>query len=725
MSKSASATKKVALVIGIVLLFCLFVNLSFAEETASGNYEQIHWSLSDDGLLTISGTGPLPDSVQPWYGNRSEINRVVIESGITRIGSESFEFCPITDIIIPDTVTSIGNNAFYSCGQLATITLPKSVTSIENSIFTWCDSLSNISVDPQNPSFCSIDGILFSKDLKTIYVYPADKDSVYYAIPDGTETIGYGAFFRCTKLKRILVPETVNTIVDFAFAFCNSLEDVNIPSKVTAVTSCSFEETALEELEISSSVTSIDSCAFYQCSKLTKLTIPNSVTFISDNNAIPGNTLIKCNSDSYAFTWAKKYGYRIQTETGEIIEASGDYENIHWSLSAEGVLTVSGEGALPNDTQIWYGCRDKITKVIIETGITRIGNNSFQFCPITDIMIAETVTSIGGNAFYSCNQLERVFIPKSVVSIENSIFTWCGKLSEISVDPANPSFCSHDGVMFSKDMATLIAYPPAKTGTTYTIPQNVTRLGYGAFFRCNRLQQIVIPDTVTIISDFAFAFCSSLKDITVPYGVKEIASCAFEETAITEIELPNSVTSIESCAFYLCSSLNYIVIPNSVEYIDENNSIPAGTVIKCEEESYAEEWASQHGYTTESYPHTIHKIAIKLAVKPTDTSTGLTEGEYCSICGTVITEQKVIPSLSEMRVLWLPLSVETIDAEAFLGNACEAVIIPNGCTSIGERAFANCRRLLFVKLPKSIQAIATDAFEGCDNVYIFIASDEN
>ena len=114
-----------------------------------------------------------------------------------------------------------------------------------------------------------------------------------------------------------------------------------------------------------------------------------------------------------------------------------------------------------------------------------------------------------------------------------------------------------------------------------------------------------------------------------------------------------------------------------------------------------------------------HNISIIPLVSPTDVETGLSEGQYCAICGKTIIEQRIIPALNNMTTLRLPSSLQSIETEAFTNLACHAIIIPDGCTSIGEKAFADCHNLIYVKIPSSIKNYPESTFESCnDNLVI-------
>lgn len=277
-------------------------NAIVASAESSGNCgdsgSNVTWSLDDNGTLTISGSGKIEDYRsdidQPWYSNRSDITSVIIEPGVTSIGSQAFYYCSnltsitipsgltsigemaffycsaLTSVTIPNSVISIGNFAFGSCTGLKSITIPSSVTSIENNVFQDCTGLTNITVDSSNPSFCSESGVLFNKDKTTLIYCPRGKTGSY-TIPDG-----------------------VTAIEDYAFYYCSGFTSVTIPSSVTSIGVSSFQHcTGLTSITIPNSVTSITNLAFWDCSSLTIVYIPSGVNFVPDESGLTGDFISK------------------------------------------------------------------------------------------------------------------------------------------------------------------------------------------------------------------------------------------------------------------------------------------------------------------------------------------------------------------------------------------------------------------------------------------------
>jgi hypothetical protein len=232
-------------------------------------------------------------------------------------------------------------------------------------------------------------------------------------------------------------------------------------------------------------------------------------------------------------------------------------ENIYYSLNPQG-------GQNPNivpeglESEIVDGRSRRITRYT--------GNATTLDIPAQ--IQGLPVTAISDRAFYN-RSLTSVTIPSSVTSIGNVAFSACSSLTSITVDNPNPAYASIDGVLFDKNIRTIISYPAGKTARTYTIPSSVTSIGDYAFFPCESLTSITIPSSVTSIGDYAFCGCR-ITSITIPSSVTSIGDCAFWLcTRLTSITIPSSVTSIGVSAFANCCSLTSVTIPSSVRSIGE------------------------------------------------------------------------------------------------------------------------------------------------------------
>ena len=234
---------------------------------------------------------------------------------------------------------------------------------------------------------------------------------------------------------------------------------------------------------------------------------------------------------------------------------------------------------------------EQLTSVIVPSSVTSMGENAFQSCPalvsvtlgsvtrignsafsgcssLTDVTIPSSVTRIDKWAFQRCSSLTSVTIPSSVTTIEFAAFQGCSSLTAINVEEGNQDYVSDNGVLYNKDITTLIQYPSCKSGNSYTVPNSVTCIGGYAFQNCSDLFTIQIPNSVEEIEDYVFQNCINLTEIELPDGLKRLWVYVFSGcSSLTAITIPNSVVSIDGNAFDGCSNLTTVTIGSGVESI--------------------------------------------------------------------------------------------------------------------------------------------------------------
>ena len=268
---------------------------------------KVTWELSEDGTLTISGTGDMKDynpDFSPWLFKRENIKNVIIKNGVTSIGSYAFYyFTDLTSITIPNSITSIGEKAFEGCTDLISITIPNSVTSIGENAFAYCTGFTSITV-PNSVTYIGTGAFTGCQGLTSMNV---ESGNIYYdsrnncnaiirkndntliygcngtIIPNNVTNIGSYSFLNCTDIKSITIPNSVTSIDYYAFCGCTNLTSITIPNSVKNIDGGAFSGcTGLTSITIPNSVTTIWNETFYGCTGLTSITIPNSVTTIWD-----------------------------------------------------------------------------------------------------------------------------------------------------------------------------------------------------------------------------------------------------------------------------------------------------------------------------------------------------------------------------------------------------------------------------------------------------------
>lgn len=262
-------------------------------------------------------------------------------------------------------------------------------------------------------------------------------------------------------------------------------------------------------------------------------------------------------------------------------------EGVNWVLMSDGILTVSGTGAMkeywPRDgvpTTPWANYCGAITSAVINSGVTSIGGGAFSKCSnLTNISIPDTVTSIGVSAFLSCTSLGEVDIPDSVTSIEDHAFSGCTGLVSITIPDSVKEIkyrvfgnCTSLTEITIPDSVTSMGadtFEGCKMLSSVKLSNNITKIGPRTFYGCTSLTSITIPDNVTSIEDFAFYNCTSLNDLTIPDSVTSIGRYAFHATNLSNIILPTSVTAIGNGAFYSCKNLSSVTIGGKLTIIND------------------------------------------------------------------------------------------------------------------------------------------------------------
>ena len=364
-----------------------------------------------------------------------------------------------------------------------------------------------------------------------------------------------------TSIKTVEVESGITCLGDNIFAHCTKLTAVSLPAGCKLGAYSFFDCTSLTEVTVPDGLTNIDVGAFSYCTALTTVTIPATVTMIhedafGDCNALKtvyyGGTMAQAAKIDFQYSNTElKNAEWICSDSPVASGTCGD--DLTWSLSGEGVLTISGSGAM--DDYVVGSAVDPYD----DHGSTAPWQASYR-TSIKSVVIEDGVTSVGRFAFYDCSSLASIEIGNDVMSIGNYAFSNCGSLASLTVADGNAVYHS-EGNCVLKDTELALGCKNS------VIPSNVTSIGSYAFYGCS-LTSIAIPDGVTSIGDSAFCHCSSLTSIAIPDGVTSIGDYAFCDcSSLTSITIPDSVTSIGKMAFIDCSALTNATIGNGVTSI--------------------------------------------------------------------------------------------------------------------------------------------------------------
>ncbi|MBR5168435.1 MAG: leucine-rich repeat protein, partial [Salinivirgaceae bacterium] len=691
-----------------------------------------HFWIIDDSLHYVEVdrySGTLGNIVIPSTTTINDIKYTV-----TNIDDQAFrDNTTIVSVVIPNSVTTIESNAFRNCKNLEYVVIPSSVTTIGEGPFCESNKLTAIYVEDGNKDFISVDGVVYSADMKTLVQYPCAKPGSTFTIPNGVENIKYGAFSSCKNLTSLILPNTLKNIYWWAISGCGHM---------------------------------------------TRLVIPKSVSYIEGNGIRNSKNLtIYCEAESEPYNWSYYWnsdGYPVVWGYSE----DSNPDNFTFTFNAS---NYTAEVTGYTDTSKYIA----IPKFVINEGeeytVTSIGEEAFlNNKTIASVTIPSTVTTIKNKAFRHCDSLEYVLIPSSVTTIGDGPFCESNCLTAINVDSKNNNYVSVDGVLYTADMKQLVQYPCLKADTLFKVPAQVVSINYGAFSGCPNLTTVVLPDTAATLKGWAVYNCDTLLRLIIPKAVTTIEDDAirncnnltiyceaeskpagwatnwnrdqrpvvwnfsldildttsnpdnftfytytdgtaevtgyngtyskiiipskftkdgkeytvtaidfqafYNNTTIVSVVIPNTVTSISSDAFRNCENLESVEIPKSVTYIGAGPFSGINKLTEIKVDSNNKDYVAVDGvlYTADM------RVLIQYPSNKADTK------------------------------FTVPYGVETIKSEAF--NNCQNLLsltLPSSTTEIEGWSIWDCSNLRELYIPISVTSIENDAIRSCKNLTIY------
>ena len=796
------------------------VDCGALKPTASGTCgENLFWELRS-GTMYIYGSGEMTDywNNLPWANYVDSITEVVIGQGVTSIGDTAFYESAVERVCIPDSVTRIGGLAFYGCDELYYVDLGAGLQELDLQAFAYCSNLEMV------------------------------------AFPEGLLTIGNYAFQSCKKLMNVTIPNSVRTIGDYAFGNCNYLRYVTVGSGVTALGDMAFQGCVnLKQVKFLGDAPTAGGQIFTLTGPIGYYPAGNATWTSSARSAIGGmyvtwqsyaagdTSPVGCTGNHVkridepaveptcqepgktALTHCALCGLVLSRPTvipvkphdpvidaaveptctengltegshcsvcGVVLAAQvavpfrHDYadgsctlcgvkqplaegicgEDLIWRLEEDGVLTISGTGAMGNfydDTVAdetftpWKAYTEQIRHVVMEEGVTNIEEYTFYEYPnLETVSIPETVTQIGRSAFGWSPRLAKIVIPGSVTEIGNFAFLECTGLTDVVFQGSAPEM----GINVFLNVTAQILYPykddswldvvDNQYGGVLTWVMDVPRAGKNANWEFDEETGILRIFGTGAMTDFEeyydtpwYDSLGKIKKLVVEEGITSVGANSFVgATGLTEVVLADSVTQIgmlafdgcrnlyrlsmpvsarvEECAFSYCTDLIEITLtPGTGAMCDYTESTSEQlpwkqtTLVKVEIEEGVTHIGDYAFYDASSVlsvqlPKTLKTIGqyafAESWIGELDIPEGVTEiGSYA------------LSGMGFLKNLVLPESLTTLGSYALSDSGVQAVQFGGGLRQLPEGAFEGCDQLATVKLPEGLTSIGARAFYDC------------
>jgi len=678
---------------------------------------------TNNGAITITGySGSAGDVIIPDYTNGLPVTEiaynafsyvgwsltsVVIPNSVTNIGAQAFDNCiNLTNVVIGTNVTRIGNAAFFNCRNLGSITIPTKVGAIPINAFSQCTSLTNVTIGSNVTSI-------------------------------GPEAFGY-----CPGLTSIMIPNSVTNIGVGAFDSCIGLTNITIPS----------------------SIIGIGDDAFNNCNGL------NAILFQGNAPLLGGPSVFAGVHNATVYYLPGTTGW--DTTFGGVPTALLRPPVYYYFTTNNGSITITGYAGSNNVVAIPYQ--------INGLPVTRIGAWAFYSNHVTSVMIPDSVTGIADGVFFDCPSLTNVVIGSSVTSMGNWAFAFCTDLTSVNCRGNAPNlagtdvffgnaatiyyltgtsgwtsnFGGHPATLWNPlvpfyyvtDNSTISIIEYTGSDATVVIPElinflPVTSIADSAFYNSTNLVTITIPNFVASIESEAFGDCFNLAIIKIPGSVTNIGGGAFDgckslpaitvddsnpayeglngvlydrnETTLVAYPgggdqiygIPNSVTNIGSAAFAGCGNLIEVKIGTNTTTIGD----------------YA--FAGCAGLSNLFIPQTTTNIGSGLVAgcaSLTAVDVDSNNPAYISLNGVLFNKNETMlvayPGARNGNYT-IPNTVAIIESNAFSNcKSLEGITIPYGVNRIGDFAFSGCTNLTVLTIPSSVTSLGNEAFSSCTSL---------
>lgn len=439
-----------------------------------------HTCKTKDGLSEIDpGNSYEGDLIIPQVISDGVDYNTVIAIGEYGFSNSSRD---LKSVVLPETITSIGHNAFKYCTSLETVYLPQSLSVIEDHVFYYCAKLKSINF-PE--SMISIGNDAFSYCSKLCSI----------SLPNSLKYIGDRAFVGCGNISEISFSESLNTIGDNAFSGCSSL--------------------TLKADELPESLTYIGREAFSNCKSLTSITLPSSITTIMPSafEGCTGLTTVRIKALISKIEEKMFYGCENLTDVSLPESLSSIGEASFRNCTSLNFITLS-QNVHEIESHAFNGCCNLVS-INFPEAISSIGDNAFWGCSsLASVTFPEALTSLGKHAFRDCSSLTEISIPESLTEIPMSAFEGCSGLLSISLPESLTKIDDY-------------AFEGCSSMKSINLPKSLTYIGNYVFSNCSVMRHIIIPNSVSSMGFFVFYSCNNLEEVTLPESLTNISNDTF------------------------------------------------------------------------------------------------------------------------------------------------------------------------------------------------------
>ena len=674
--------------------------------TTISNYAFAQCSIES---ITLPTSGSLKT-----FGNyvfyTSLLKSIIIPASLTKSGTFTFHTCSYLTSCTFEKGSHLETlpSRFLQASAITTFEVPNGISSISYNSLEGTKSLTTLTVEAGSIYFVAISNIIYDISMKNLIVAASNMIGTV-TLPEGVADIGSVAF-TSSKISHINLPQTLLTIGGWsfngasiteiempdslvsigtcAFVSCQNLKSVKFSKNLTTLSESAFRSSGLENITIPDTITTIEDSCFEGCSMLVFVILPDSIQHLGGGvfSNCPSNLKVTFAEDSKFFLDDQ---YLIM-----------DLENISVSSYIGSSTSIIIPRTVKTIQSSAFISQNTLQNITFEEGsqLETIEDSAFSYCiSLKVINIPTTLQTIGINAFYQCSSIQNLIFGSSLTTLSQSSFSYAASLKTISFKASQVTSLPNSLFLCCTSLET-IELPSSLDSIGETCFQNCTKLRTITFpsafktlsnqgFMYSAVEEIIFEsldnDAFTIIPDNAFYYATKLSKISIPNYVTYIGDKAFYMTNITEITLPQNVREIAGFCFSCCKMLKKFVIPKGSQL----TSIGSSFLENCP----------------------------SLEVIQSNISTFTVENG--ALYNSNRSQLYAFPAASHIKYFYFPETVKNVMESSFYGSNLYSILIPeNSVESIGYQAFAECKNLRVINIPRSVKTIGKYAFMGCKSI---------